>query len=226
MFLKFSVIHLHPETNTAKGMPIKERIIAESTAMFTTHGLKSVRMDDIANTLGISKRTIYELFGDKENLIELCIRHFYSERNKHICETSAGARNIVEEILLNMKLGEQVIGQSFNIMNDLKKFYPKIYKKITEESYEEGVKDMKEKIERGIREGVLIPQIDVDMVIKIFTDIMTVVFERLNRMPKSMRDQSAVKTLRYCVIFFARGIGTQEGIKQMDQLLTENPDFL
>ena len=47
----------------------KDRIIAESTDLFVRYGVKSVRMDDIASRLGVSKRTIYELFGDRESLI-------------------------------------------------------------------------------------------------------------------------------------------------------------
>lgn len=51
----------------------KDRIIAESTDLFVRYGVKSVRMDDIASRLGVSKRTIYELFGDRESLIpDLC----------------------------------------------------------------------------------------------------------------------------------------------------------
>ena len=51
----------------------KDRIIAESTDLFVRYGVKSVRMDDIASRLGVSKRTIYELFGDRESLIRTCV---------------------------------------------------------------------------------------------------------------------------------------------------------
>ena len=50
-------------------MLLKDRIVAESTNLFVRNGVKSVRMDDIASRLGVSKRTIYELFGDRESLI-------------------------------------------------------------------------------------------------------------------------------------------------------------
>ena len=47
-------------------MDQKERIIEQAMQMFVSQGIKSVRMDDIAQQLGVSKRTLYELFGDKE----------------------------------------------------------------------------------------------------------------------------------------------------------------
>ena len=58
-------------------MDQKERIIEQAMHMFVSQGIKSVRMDDIAQQLGVSKRTLYELFGDKEGLLYLAI----SKRN-------------------------------------------------------------------------------------------------------------------------------------------------
>ena len=50
-------------------MDQKERIIEQAMHMFVSQGIKSVRMDDIAQQLRVSKRTLYELFGDKEGYI-------------------------------------------------------------------------------------------------------------------------------------------------------------
>ena len=56
--------------------PQKERIIDQAMQMFATQGIKSVRMDDIAQHLGVSKRTLYELFGDKEGLLYLAMERY------------------------------------------------------------------------------------------------------------------------------------------------------
>lgn len=58
--------------------PQKERIIDQAMHMFVSQGIKSVRMDDIAQQLGVSKRTLYEMFGDKEGLLYLAMER-YSE---------------------------------------------------------------------------------------------------------------------------------------------------
>ena len=52
---------------------LKDRIIETASEAFTTHGIKSITMDDIAASLGISKRTLYEVFQDKESLLTQCI---------------------------------------------------------------------------------------------------------------------------------------------------------
>lgn len=59
-------------------MDQKERIIEQAMQMFVTQGIKSVRMDDIAQQLGVSKRTLYELFGDKEGLLYLAMEAVFS----------------------------------------------------------------------------------------------------------------------------------------------------
>ena len=56
-------------------MDQKERIIEQAMHMFVSQGIKSVRMDDIAQQLGVSKRTLYELFGDKEGLLAISKRN-------------------------------------------------------------------------------------------------------------------------------------------------------
>lgn len=202
-------------------MSVRERIIEKTTEMFVRYGVKSVRMDDIADAMGISKRTIYETFGDKENLIEACVKHFFEGRNEYVCKQTANASSIIEELLINLSAGEEAIKQSFMIMNDLEKFYPKVHKSIMEESYEAGTREMKEKLERGIKEGVLLANMDVDMVVALFIDIMQTVFARLNALPQTVMEASASSTLKYCVVFFARGIATQEGIRMIDEYLSK-----
>ena len=80
-------------------MLLKDRIVAESTNLFVRNGVKSVRMDDIASRLGVSKRTIYELFGDRESLIVECVRHFYASQDEKHDRRVASARNVIEEFI-------------------------------------------------------------------------------------------------------------------------------
>lgn len=58
-------------------MTQEERIVDRAMQMFVAQGIKSVRMDDIARTLGVSKRTLYELFGDKEHLLYLAMVRYF-----------------------------------------------------------------------------------------------------------------------------------------------------
>ena len=64
-------------------MTQKERSIEQATRMFVAQGIKSVRMDDIAQQTGVSKRTLYELFGDKEGLLFLSMSNYFEQNRCH-----------------------------------------------------------------------------------------------------------------------------------------------
>lgn len=63
-------------------MTQKERIVEQAMRMFATQGIKAVRMDDIARQLGVSKRTLYELFGDKEGLLYLALNCYFEHTRR------------------------------------------------------------------------------------------------------------------------------------------------
>lgn len=70
---------------------------------FKTHGIKCITMDDIAASMGISKRTLYEVFANKEMLLEDCIRKERQETNEYI-RTILGQSAHVLEVLLKLYL--------------------------------------------------------------------------------------------------------------------------
>ncbi len=201
-------------------MSIKERIIEESAAMFATYGLKSVRMDDIASQMGISKRTIYELFGDKENLITSALMHFFHKKEAHDKVCAEGAENVIEALLRNMAASEEVIQQGVSVMADLRKFYPQIHRRIVEESYESGTRHMRELIDRGIDEGLFVRYVNPDMLITFFVELMDTIFNRFNAITPP-KDYTIAEMLRFSMVFFVRGMSTPEGIRMVDQYLIE-----
>ncbi len=205
-------------------MTIRDRIIESSAALFAAHGLRSVRMDDIAATLGISKRTLYESFGDKEHLIEACIRYFFDRKMAEDCLRCAEADNVIEELLLSMSSQEESVKRGFRLMNDLRKFYPAIHQRIAEESMEVGTRQMKEKLQRGIEQGLILPSTEVDQATRLFIDFMQAIFVRLNALPDASGN-SAARILRRCVILFARGVATQRGIAMIDDYASRNPEI-
>ena len=79
---------------------LKDRIIETASEAFTAHGIKSITMDDIAASLGISKRTLYEVFQDKESLLTQCILKRQEEMNAFLAETLANSKNVLEVILV------------------------------------------------------------------------------------------------------------------------------
>ena len=87
-------------------MDQKERIIEQAMHMFVSQGIKSVRMDDIAQQLGVSKRTLYELFGDKEGLLYLAMDRYFEKKRIERAAVCAHARNVLEAMLSLIHISE------------------------------------------------------------------------------------------------------------------------
>ena len=115
-------------------MTQKERIIAQAMQMFVSQGIKSVRMDDIARQLGVSKRTLYEMFGDKESLLYLTMEYFFECKRLERREACAGARNVHEamfRVLGCIMDDSEVIHR---VLGNLRKFYPAVHERLLREA--------------------------------------------------------------------------------------------
>jgi len=112
-------------------MDQKERIIEQAMHMFVSQGIKSVRMDDIAQQLGVSKRTLYELFGDKEGLLYLAMDRYFEKKRIERAAVCAHARNVLEAMF--MVLGGVMDNAEViqRLLNNLRKFYPAVHEQKT-----------------------------------------------------------------------------------------------
>ena len=83
----------------------RETIIQLAAEMFVGQGIKAVRMDDIARHIGVSKRTIYEQFGDKEELLYQCLSYYVREQDRRHAELGAQAKNVLVFLVVNFLRG-------------------------------------------------------------------------------------------------------------------------
>lgn len=131
-------------------MKVEERILVKGVELFFTKGVKSVTMDDIAHSLGVSKKTIYQHYTDKKMLVNAVTEFALS---KEICkeeEYSKLASNPIEEIILATKqMREMFSNISPTLLYDLQKYYPSAFK-----HYLSHKKDFKEVVLRNMRQGV------------------------------------------------------------------------
>ena len=144
-------------------MSQKEYIIEQATEMFRQLGIKAVRMDDIAQHLGVSKRTLYELFEDKMNLLKLCMINYYETRHGHINAKIGECRNVLESILTAFDLF-LVDGEAEQRMQtNLRRFYPALYEELSAMMQQRNRDRLRAAFQKGIDDGLLDPAIDVDL---------------------------------------------------------------
>ncbi|WP_296002433.1 TetR/AcrR family transcriptional regulator [uncultured Alistipes sp.] len=193
----------------------KDRIIEEAMRMFVQQGIKSVRMDDIARSLGVSKRTLYEQFGDKEELLALSITRFFEQRRERTVAAAAHAADVLEGlfIALNHILDSTVV--STRMMDNLKKFYPAVHDRVMAEGREKNYRDFRRMLEIGVEEGLFVSDFNFDLAISmLYYTASGLMNHRLEIVPSGMSERDAFVQI---VGNFFRGISTRKGLELVDE---------
>lgn len=193
----------------------REWIVARSAEMFLRLGVKAVRMDDIAHELGISKRTIYELFSDKEELILQAMKYLYTERMEKHRAICARAENELAGMFFVMDEIFKQTEQHQRLSTNLKRFYPKIYAQLLQEGREANMLGLRTMIERGIEKGYFLREMNLEITIHIFNTLSRGIQEISEELlPEGITPREAFIQV---VNTLFRGISTPEGIAIIDK---------
>ncbi|WP_297553908.1 TetR/AcrR family transcriptional regulator [uncultured Alistipes sp.] len=200
--------------------PRKERIIDQAMQMFVAQGIKAVRMDDIARQLGVSKRTLYEEFGDKEQLLYLAItRHIEQTEARHT-ELAAGSADMFEamfRVLSDMMDNSQTVNR---MMDNLRKFHPAVHERIMAEGSERHRQSLRRCLLQGIADGLFIGNIHIELLINsLYQTIASLVLHRDLMVPPELTEREAFMQI---VTTFFRGIATPRALTLIDTYAAEH----
>lgn len=202
-------------------MTQREKVVAHVAQVIGSLGVKSVRMDDVANSMTMSKRTLYEMFGDKEELLYEGVMHIANERYALLREQTKGCSNTYEVLFRSFQL---VSGSSLSnelerrLSTNLKKFYPHIYERVqaihTERSYE-GLKSL---LDKSRQEGLLDPYADIELMSRLFLTMISHFMSEYSTLsvPQGVTREVATSVM---IINFMRGISSIKGLQLVDELL-------
>ncbi len=198
----------------------RERIIEQAAKMFAEQGIKSIRMDDIAKALGVSKRTLYEMFEDKEELLYLSIRFMQSRR---MAKVEAKLKENAESLAFlfdSMAMMMDSRDLHRRISHNLRKFYPATFERVRKESEEESGKVLYSLIEHYIDCGLIASTVDIRLSVTILYYTTTTLITSADNMslPDGVTLQDA---LSYTIINFFRGIATLKGVQQIDDYIAK-----
>ena len=194
---------------------LKERIIATATEAFTTKGIKSITMDDIAAALGISKRTLYEVFVDKESLLKDCILTVQAERDRYLQEVYEQSHNVLEVILAVLQKSIEMFHKTNKrFFEDIKK-YPKVYNMMKERSESDSEKTMSFFM-LGVEQGIF--RSDVN-----FAIVNLLVREQFDVLLNTdvCNEYSFIEVYESIMFTYIRGISTEKGAKVLEDFISE-----
>ena len=159
-------------------LDIRSYVIEESDKLFCQYGFKSVTMDDIAKHLGMSKKTIYQNFKDKNELVNILIANKLSKQSCKMDDCAANAKNAVHEIFLAMADIKELIGAlNPKLFYDLQKYHPKAWLKFRNFKEKNLLITITTNLLRGIEEGVYRNNINVDILAQLRLDHSSIVFQ-------------------------------------------------
>ena len=209
MFLKFPAVYLQSN--------MKEKIIVKASEMFLNLGFKSVTMDDIANELGISKKTLYKYFNNKHSLVEESTATLH-DSCFNIIEiiTNQGFNPIKENFEIKKIFKEMFQNASSSPIYQLKKYYPKIHEKTMQKEKILFSECLKTNLEKGIEQGFYRNDINIDLATKFYFYLVFSVHEN------TLENHKIPKLEQEVLVYHTRAIATEKGIKELEKQLENN----
>ena len=205
-------------------MTQKEKVVAHVAEMIQSLGVKSVRMDDVAQSLGMSKRTLYEMFGDKEELIYESARYHSEHRAKEILSSLGHYDTGIEQLLAcsyALLNGGVMLEVDKRMAINLKKFYPAIHERLSRCHIEQSFAGLQCVLDHSMANGELDPSVDVELMTRLFFNTMqTLLYENTAVIPDEITREEAFSAM---LINFLRGIASERGREIIDQILSRSP---
>ncbi|MFH0840983.1 MAG: TetR/AcrR family transcriptional regulator [Bacteroidota bacterium] len=191
-------------------MDTRQRIIEEASVMFRTYGIRAVTMDMLAGEMGISKRTIYEIFNDKDELLSGVLEAMKEKQHKLIADILKGSENVIEAIFRIL----DVMTEHFSNMSpafklDMRKYHNDIILRLRETGEIPYYSDNTDILLRGIKEGLFRRDIDISLANKCLLEVIRISDEK-DLFPAE--NFSNTDVIRDFFINYIRGISTRKGL--------------
>jgi len=197
-------------------MELKDRIIQEASTLFFRNGIKSITMSDIAMHLGISKRTLYEVFKDKEELLRACIDCHAVCAVKEREEIVSKAENVIDTMMLiYAKHLNDAHSINKSLWHDLKKYHPQIYQQISQKQGD-AMNDLLPLFRKGIEQELIRTDINYEICLWLIKSQ----FKTLLEGDLAIDDKYSINQfVRAIILNFTRGIATTKGNELIDNTI-------
>lgn len=193
------------------------KIIDKATEMYLTLGFKSVTMDDIASTMGISKKTIYQHFENKNDLVEAVTMSLFETISCGIDDIISLNQNPIEELFtIKDFVMKNLKDERTSPLYQLQKYYPQIHKTLMSRQFEKMGDCVIDNLKKGIEQGLFRDDINLELIGRFYFAGMT-----------SIKDAELFNPIQFSTIevqetyleYHLRGISTEKGLTVLEQLL-------
>jgi len=194
---------------------LKDKIIDISLQQFLEHGIRDTSMQKLVLALGISTKTMYGHFNNKEELLEECLKKFYSESGKGITRFLEGSPNpVVSLSRVYAKAIDLDFGTNHLFYHDLNYYYPQLQDKVIKQYASASIQTVIKLIEQGVDEGYFLSYLRAPVVL----ETLTLLFTSVTRYPVYENFGKKRELVKHTIAIYLRGICTEKGLHEINQL--------
>jgi len=193
-----------------------EEVISKIANLFRKISIKSLTMDDIAQNLGISKKTLYQYFENKEDLVNKVAQFSLKKENTEVEQIFNQNNSVIEQLY---SISKYTIYKNFSINPSvlfcIKKYYPEVWERFVKQRNEFVLKLINENLTKGIKQEIYCKDLKTEIISQLF------LCNILN-----FREYDFIDNFKYAekiflheiIVYNIRAIVTQKGIKMLDKL--------
>ena len=198
-------------------MDFQNQILEKAQDLFFKYGLKSITMDDLARELGISKKTLYASFSNKQEILNIITVKLIEEHERNCEKIVNDADNAIHEVLMYINNIKSIF-QQFNhkIIFEMKRYYSEtweIFKNYKNDFLSERIKN---NLRRGIKEGLYRDNINEDIIVKLRLEQMQIISNSA-LFPSSNFNKKEVFTELFLQVLY--GMSTIKGHQLIDKYM-------
>ena len=208
-------------------MEVRDRIQQKAEELFRRYGTRSITMDEIASQLGVSKKTIYQFFADKDELVLAVMTQIIDNSQDKCAAYPSKAKNAVHELFLIMEMMKELFkNMNPSILYDIERSHPKAFQKFLEHKNQFVYRMIKDNLARGIEEGLYRPELDQNLIARLRLETMMMSF---NPQYFANEDVNVLDVERKLIEHFLFGISNLKGHKliikyEQDRIKKEKDD--
>ncbi len=187
------------------------------------YGIKSVTMDDVARELGMSKKTLYQYFENKEELVHKVTTNHFACQNHMVEQVIRHSKTAIDEMFA-IAAWMNAMSKNLNpaLVYDLRKYHPESWQVFVDHRNNEVINSIKHNLRRGIGEGLYREDLDIEILSRIYVARMEMFIDNeifpYDQFPPQ-------KTFNVFMDYHIRGVATAKGIKYLEKLKSENHDI-
>ena len=196
---------------------MKVQIIQKTAELHFKYGIKNVTMDQIANELCISKKTIYQNFSNKLELVKQVIDYIFEQVQTQIDQVYLMKLNPYEELMMIESIIKEMLDKfRYPPHLQLKKYYPEIAKNLEEKKFASMMEFLEHNLKKGIKLEYYKKDLNIEFVKRLFyAGSMSVIDEHI--FPSELFDKK--QTMNYFYSFFMTSISTKKGRKKLKEII-------